>query len=533
MAFPVINPILQFFDNSGEVLGGGLLYTYEPGTTTPKTTYTNENLSTPNTNPIVLSSAGRCTIFTAEASEYKYILKTSAGVTLRTEDEVKAPVGTQAGIGALLYPRTSGEIAAVVTPTNYWHPPGHVYRYGTNTTPGTTDMTAAINTAADVCREGNYVLCLPPEVCFVSSSLDFSSIRVVGSKDTAISIQASAAQFNVITSAGNSTFENFTVDGGWDSSTAGQSGDTFSLVGSPFAYNIHFYNVNVTHNKRRGIYWEGAGYSHMDHVDCSLSGLHGIEIFGTGPSQSTTVHISGQSRFSDCPNGYGVKLTECISIGFDGCIIENTHGIQLNGNDNRAIYFNNVYQEGTIGGLFLDGSGSAGIGLRVSSCYGASTSAVANVTDWQDVSFDSNSSLILPPIPLENRIKQVDGGQLSTSTTGGVSVTAVSVSLSPGTWLVWGAVQTLSNGATTLLQSGCEITGDVTSTGLNNATGTDFRPGADQQNYNPGTVMDHRLKSFEIIQLTTTTTMYLRSYFNYSGAGALTYRGNIYAVLLS
>lgn len=47
----------------------------------------------------------------------------------------------------LTYPQTAAELAAGVTPTNYAYAPGHVYRYGTNTTPGTTDMTAAINHA--------------------------------------------------------------------------------------------------------------------------------------------------------------------------------------------------------------------------------------------------------------------------------------------------------------------------------------------------------------------------------------------------
>lgn len=148
MAFPVINPFLQFFDNAGDVLAGGFVYTYEPGTEDLKTTYQNENLSTPNTNPIELSSAGRCTIFTAEGSECKYVLKTSTGVTLDTKDEVRTPVATQAGIGALLYPITQGETDAVVTPINYWYPPGHVLRYGTNTTPGTTNMTVAFQAAA-------------------------------------------------------------------------------------------------------------------------------------------------------------------------------------------------------------------------------------------------------------------------------------------------------------------------------------------------------------------------------------------------
>lgn len=51
---------------------------------------------------------------------------------------------------AVAYWRTDAEIAASVTPTDYSYPEGTVNRYGPNTTPGTTDMTAAINAAISV-----------------------------------------------------------------------------------------------------------------------------------------------------------------------------------------------------------------------------------------------------------------------------------------------------------------------------------------------------------------------------------------------
>lgn len=130
MAFPSINAILQYFDNSGNVLSGGLLYTYAPGTVTPKTTYTDENLSVANANPIVLDSAGRCVIFLTDGEEYKFVLQTSAGVVVKTIDEVKSPSAiAQANVGAVLFPRTAAEIAASVTPTNYAYPAYNAFRY--------------------------------------------------------------------------------------------------------------------------------------------------------------------------------------------------------------------------------------------------------------------------------------------------------------------------------------------------------------------------------------------------------------------
>ena len=56
---PVGGVAAQFFDNSGQVLTGGKLYTYLAGTTTPAATYTTNSGLTANSNPIVLNAAGR------------------------------------------------------------------------------------------------------------------------------------------------------------------------------------------------------------------------------------------------------------------------------------------------------------------------------------------------------------------------------------------------------------------------------------------------------------------------------------------
>ena len=82
----------QFFDNDGVPLAGGLIYTYDAGTTTPAATYTDSSAVTNNTNPIVLDSAGRtpAQVWLTAGSSYKFILKTSAGVTIKTDDNIFA-----------------------------------------------------------------------------------------------------------------------------------------------------------------------------------------------------------------------------------------------------------------------------------------------------------------------------------------------------------------------------------------------------------------------------------------------------------
>jgi hypothetical protein len=80
----------QFFDNNGVILSGGKIYTYEAGTTTPLATYTSSAGNTAHTNPIILDSAGRVPggeIWIA-LRLYKFVLKTSADVTLASYDNV-------------------------------------------------------------------------------------------------------------------------------------------------------------------------------------------------------------------------------------------------------------------------------------------------------------------------------------------------------------------------------------------------------------------------------------------------------------
>ena len=83
----IVNPKFQAFDSNGDPLSGGLVYTYESGTTTPKTTYSDRGLSTPNTNPVVLDSRGEASIYATGL--IKLVLKTSAGGAIWTMDDMR------------------------------------------------------------------------------------------------------------------------------------------------------------------------------------------------------------------------------------------------------------------------------------------------------------------------------------------------------------------------------------------------------------------------------------------------------------
>lgn len=71
------SPFLQFFDQDGNLLSGGLLFTYLNNTVTKATTYSDATGNTPNTNPIVLDSYGSCNCWLPPGQLFTYVLSPS------------------------------------------------------------------------------------------------------------------------------------------------------------------------------------------------------------------------------------------------------------------------------------------------------------------------------------------------------------------------------------------------------------------------------------------------------------------------
>ena len=109
----------QFFDNNGNVLTGGKLYTYAAGTTTPLASYTTSAGNTAHTNPIILDAAGRVPggeIWLSSA-RYKFALYTSVNVLIATYDNltgagVLLPL-TFVGTGSTVAYSISGSVVSV------------------------------------------------------------------------------------------------------------------------------------------------------------------------------------------------------------------------------------------------------------------------------------------------------------------------------------------------------------------------------------------------------------------------------------
>ena len=87
---PIYGAGAQLFNNDGNPLSGGQVFTYLAGTSTPATTYTNPIGSIANSNPIVADAAGRLSneIWLSTASAYKFVVKDASGNLLGTYDNI-------------------------------------------------------------------------------------------------------------------------------------------------------------------------------------------------------------------------------------------------------------------------------------------------------------------------------------------------------------------------------------------------------------------------------------------------------------
>lgn len=88
MAVLYTQHFVQFFDDNGDPLSNGKLFAYSAGTTTPKATYTTEEATVENANPIVLDASGRATVFID--GSYRFDLFDENDVLIKSADNVSS-----------------------------------------------------------------------------------------------------------------------------------------------------------------------------------------------------------------------------------------------------------------------------------------------------------------------------------------------------------------------------------------------------------------------------------------------------------
>lgn len=175
----ILSPLIKFreFDANGLPLIGGLLYSYVAGTTTPQATYTDQSGNTPNSNPVVLDSSGRASIWVDPTLAYKFVLNDALGNLIYTVDQVSnagsagadtwnpdsiysqgAIVADSSGAGLFYVSLQDNNEGNALTNVSYWRIQGG----GTRTLTSSTTLAITDEIVRSNSTGGNLTHTLPP-----------------------------------------------------------------------------------------------------------------------------------------------------------------------------------------------------------------------------------------------------------------------------------------------------------------------------------------------------------------------------------
>jgi hypothetical protein len=282
-AQPAPLPVQKFFDNNGNPLAFGLLYSYAAGTSTPQATYPDSTQTTPNQNPIPLNFRGEAAVWLNPALAYKLNLTDQAGNQIAgwPQDNIQ-------GALFIIYVQTLAEAALGVVPTSSNYAPLNVLRYGADPT-GIADSTAAIQIACNVANQGNGGRVYLPTGLYKTSSTitrqanvyivgDGPGFSIPGTGYTSINCTGNCA---IIASTGTATnvingggVQNLCLNGTWGSNNT----NTASVgIADSFTNRAIHRDLRI-HGCYRGMY--GIGVWQVD--------WYNIQADGGGTQQNST-----------------------------------------------------------------------------------------------------------------------------------------------------------------------------------------------------------------------------------------------------
>ena len=94
---PLFDLTQQFNNKSGAILVGGRLYVYYVGRTDLAKTWADEDANAQNTNPILLDSNGRATVFVDDSYSYTLVVCDRNGAELFSQDITPGSAGGSGG----------------------------------------------------------------------------------------------------------------------------------------------------------------------------------------------------------------------------------------------------------------------------------------------------------------------------------------------------------------------------------------------------------------------------------------------------
>lgn len=315
-------------------------------------------------------------VLSDKSSAVLYLDGHSANVINDDGDRIEGGALTSGGIYELIYSstetawrggrpkpfygRTAAEISAGITPTNY-QIPSHtatgtviVDRYGTNTTPGTTSMQTALDSAKLVSQQSGCPIELLGETYLGTLSLRFDNAGVIGqgSRYTTLKNPAGALSTGGVIEVGDTASGNgaaayvgficrgLTIDGNKAAATA--PADDVTGHGLILTNTTHWRITDVIAKNCHNAGVIPVIVSSYGHVECTVESCGNATHTGPGFDINSSSHITGSVISKDCYQGARV-LDNCFGVNLKASVYNATnHGFIYNNQTVNFSYGNNL-----------------------------------------------------------------------------------------------------------------------------------------------------------------------------------------------
>lgn len=249
---PVGGAAAQFFDNNGNPLSGGKLFTYLAGTTTPVTTYTSSSGATAHTNPIILDSAGRVPsgeLWLTDSVAYKFVVKTANDVLIATYDNIVGIVDTTTLLdfettldgstgSSLVGYQPAGTSAVTTNVQSKLRQTVSVRDFGA-VGDGVTNDSAAFSAAL---LASDYVQGSPNDIYFIDTTVTITNNKRLISNGA--SIKCGVGKTGFLITGNSNQIEDWTVDANGGLYVFRNDGQRNSFLFNTFTNNVGHYIFN-------------------------------------------------------------------------------------------------------------------------------------------------------------------------------------------------------------------------------------------------------------------------------------------------
>lgn len=335
MAFQFDPGIFSVEGLNGEILPGTTLGWFVSGTSTPQATYSNQALTIPNANPVVVGADGRLPEIWLTSQPYKLVLTLPNG-TVITRDPIVSESGTfiedldtagEASGGFLVgyLPAGAGGVATDMQ-TAMRRRPLHAKDYGV-VGDGVTDDTAAMNVAINAAIAERIPLYVPDDI--LTGALNINGpCEIIGTGGMTTLTAKAGSYIGISLNSSDITMQNLIFE------SAAKTG------GADFRYNLgstekrRLALINTLHRDSFGMF-EDLGTGTAAHIDTELNNVRSERLRGDGIKltrafayvflkkvSSDFVGVSTNSRgfYIDgsaiaAPDDGGIAMEDCNVLG--------------------------------------------------------------------------------------------------------------------------------------------------------------------------------------------------------------------------